>query len=126
MGAFGDPRLGDCESSASLGITTYHSEGEAFTGLCGASAYGYILVYAAYFIVLEWLVGGTVGKMVLRLRVQKADNTKLNFVSALVRNLLRVIDFLPFAYLLGAILIWTSPHRQRLGDRLAKTVVVRH
>jgi hypothetical protein len=37
---------------------------------------------------------------------------------------MRLIDFLPFAYLLGAVLVITSPKKQRLGDRIGKTVVV--
>jgi uncharacterized RDD family membrane protein YckC len=37
---------------------------------------------------------------------------------------LRIVDALPVAYLVGAIFVWTSDKRQRLGDRVAHTVVV--
>lgn len=60
----------------------------------------------------------------LGLRVVKTDGSPLGWSQAVIRNLLRVIDGL-FSYLVGAILIWDSPLRQRLGDRAAKTVVVR-
>jgi uncharacterized RDD family membrane protein YckC len=43
---------------------------------------------------------------------------------AFKRNILRVIDGF-FAYLIGAILIWRSDKQQRLGDTIAKTVVVK-
>jgi uncharacterized RDD family membrane protein YckC len=43
---------------------------------------------------------------------------------SLVRSLLRIIDGL-FVYLVGAILVWRSDMKQRFGDRVAKTVVVR-
>jgi len=36
---------------------------------------------------------------------------------------LRVVDGIMF-YLVGAIIIWTSMDKQRLGDRVAKTIVV--
>jgi uncharacterized RDD family membrane protein YckC len=86
--------------------------------------FGSILVFFGYFIVMEAIWGATLGKMMLGLRVVKTDGSPLGWSQAVIRNLLRVIDGL-FSYLVGAILIWDSPLRQRLGDRAAKTVVVR-
>ena len=77
-----------------------------------------------YFTVMEGLFGATIGKFATDIRVIREDGTKVDVTAALIRNILRVIDALPFAYLLGAILAWTSPRKQRLGDRVAKTVVV--
>lgn len=82
------------------------------------------LLAIAYFIVMEATQGATLGKMALGLRVVKMDGSPISWSESIIRNLLRIIDGL-FAYLVGAILIWNSPLRQRLGDRLAKTVVVR-
>jgi hypothetical protein len=42
-----------------------------------------------------------------------------------VRNLMRFIDFLPGLYLLGVIVCVSNSRRQRLGDIVAGTVVVR-
>ena len=78
----------------------------------------------AYFIVLEATQGATLGKMALGLRVTRTDGAPISWTESIIRNLLRIIDGL-FVYLIGAILIWTSPLKQRLGDRVAKTVVVR-
>ncbi len=43
---------------------------------------------------------------------------------ALLRNILRIIDELLF-YLVGFILIETQPNKKRLGDIVAKTIVVK-
>jgi uncharacterized RDD family membrane protein YckC len=82
------------------------------------------LLVFVYYIVMEATRGATVGKMALGLRVVKTDGSSISWSESLVRNLLRIIDGL-FGYLVGAILIWTSPMHQRLGDRAAHTVVVR-
>jgi len=42
-----------------------------------------------------------------------------------VRSILRIIDSLPAIYILGIILIAATDKRQRLGDMLAKTIVVK-
>jgi uncharacterized RDD family membrane protein YckC len=80
-----------------------------------------------YFIVLEGNYGQTVGKMAVRIKVVREDGTKIDYMDAVVRNVLRVIDLIPYfiPYLLGAILIWTSDKKQRLGDRVAHTIVVK-
>jgi len=80
-----------------------------------------------YFIALEGNYGQTVGKMAVRIKVVREDGTKIDYTGAVVRNVLRIIDLIPYfiPYLLGAILIWTSDKKQRLGDRVAHTIVVK-
>ncbi len=92
--------------------------------LQGAPAFVFFIIGFLYYWLLETYLGGTLGKLVLGLRVTMEDGSPVTLTAALVRNLLRIIDGL-FAYLLGAIFIWTSPAKQRLGDRLAKTYVVK-
>jgi uncharacterized RDD family membrane protein YckC len=82
------------------------------------------LLAILYYIVLEATQGATLGKMALGLRVVKVDGSPISWSESIIRNLLRIVDSL-FFYLVGAILIWNSPLRQRLGDRAAGTVVVR-
>jgi len=92
-----------------------------------ASGPGVALVYIipiVYYIVLEATMGGTLGKRMLGLRIVKLDGSPISWGESIIRNLLRIIDGIG-GYLLGAILVWTSPTKQRLGDRVAKTVVVR-
>lgn len=92
--------------------------------LQGAPAFVLFIIGFLYYWLLETYLGGTLGKLVLGMRVTMEDGSPVTLTAALVRNLLRIIDGL-FAYLLGAIFIWTSPAKQRLGDRLAKTYVVK-
>src|SRR6266704_1149926 len=82
------------------------------------------IIVFGYYIVLEATQGATVGKMALGLRVVKTNGAPITWTDSIIRNLLRIIDGL-FAYLVGAILIWSSPLKQRLGDRAANTVVVK-
>src|SRR5919198_757692 len=85
-----------------------------------------LLAIWLYFIVLEWMWNGqTIGKRVFGLRVIGGDGAPAGFVAVLVRNLGRIIDFLPGFYGLGLLVIVLSPRSQRLGDMAAGTYVVR-
>jgi uncharacterized RDD family membrane protein YckC len=92
--------------------------------LQGAPAFIFFLLGFLYYWLLETYLGGTLGKLALGMRVVMEDGSPVTLSASLIRNLLRIIDGL-FVYLLGAIFIWTSPAKQRLGDRLAKTFVVK-
>ena len=69
--------------------------------------------------------GQTIGKRLFHLRVIDQDGLPLRVEQAWVRNLMRVFDALPFAYLVGGISSVSSPLMQRFGDRVAGTLVVR-
>jgi uncharacterized RDD family membrane protein YckC len=85
----------------------------------------YVIIDLLYFTFLQGRYGQTVGKMAVKIKVVKeADGSPITYGEALIRTILVIIDGL-FAYLVGAILIWTSDKKQRLGDRLAHTVVVK-
>ncbi|WP_203843324.1 RDD family protein [Winogradskya humida] len=87
---------------------------------------GILLVLAlAYYLLMEGLLGRTVGKMVTGIRVISEDGGRPGFVSVLVRTLLRLIDGL-LGYLVGLIIVVNSSRRRRLGDMAAKTLVVRN
>ncbi len=90
-----------------------------------------ILLIAAFF--LEWLYpafcevhfdGATPGKKALGLRVVSDDGTPVQPAAAVVRNLLRAVDFLPFCYGLGLLSMLVNREFKRLGDLVAQTVVV--
>ncbi len=87
---------------------------------------GVTLTPVGYFLVVEWLRrGSTPGKAALRLRVVSAGGEPLGLQDSAVRNLLRIVDFLPFAYIVGGICALVSRDGQRLGDMAAGTIVVR-
>ena len=49
----------------------------------------------------------------------------MRFVTSAVRNVLRLVDILPGAYLVGMVAIIVTGRNQRLGDLAAGTLVVR-
>ena len=85
----------------------------------------FVVIIATYFVVLEGVVGATLGKWLLGLRVVQPDGAKPGLVKSTLRNLLRLVDGLPFLSILGAVLILISPERTRVGDRVAGTRVIR-
>ncbi len=81
-----------------------------------------------YYTLLLGRYGQTVGKMAVRIKVvREADFSPITYGAAFIRSILLYIDVIPYVipYLLGAILIWTSDKKQRLGDRVAHTIVVK-
>lgn len=69
--------------------------------------------------------GRTPGKRALRLRVIDARGLPLTLYQSFVRNVTRAVDFLPLFYGLGATAGLIHPHRRRLGDLVADTLVIR-
>lgn len=100
--------------------TYYQHMGSAF-GWGGTTG----VIGLAYYIIMEATQGATLGKMALHMRVVKEDGSSIGWSESFIRNLLRIVDGL-FGYLVGAIFIWTSPLCQRLGDRVAHTVVIKY
>lgn len=77
-----------------------------------------------YFVAFEALTGRTPGKKLMGLRVVTAEGRPIGFTHAALRNLLRVADFLPTAYLVGGAFLFLSRRFQRVGDLVAGTLVV--
>jgi uncharacterized RDD family membrane protein YckC len=85
----------------------------------------FLFVIFAYFILMEAFVGWTVGKRVTGMKVVDIEGGKIGIVKSVIRNLLRLVDGLPAFNILGAVLIARSTEGQRLGDRIAKTFVIK-
>ena len=92
--------------------------------LYGAPFVVFIVLAVAYFVIGESLWGTSPGKHVMGLQVRSTTGDPVSLGRSLVRNLLRVVDWLPGAYLLGMLSIVFSRRDQRIGDRLAGTIVV--
>jgi uncharacterized RDD family membrane protein YckC len=88
----------------------------------GGSLGGLLIII--YFLYMEATQGATFGKKILGLRIVKEDGSPIGWRESIIRNLLRIIDGL-LAYIVGAIFIWTSPRKQRFGDKAAHTVVIK-
>jgi uncharacterized RDD family membrane protein YckC len=84
----------------------------------------FLLMYG-YFILFESLWNGqTPGKRLTHIRVIKDSGQPITAIDAVARNLLRLIDQMPFGYGIGVLCAWISPQSKRLGDYVAGTVVV--
>jgi uncharacterized RDD family membrane protein YckC len=89
--------------------------------------FGVILTvfYWGYYVLFEMLWNGqSPGKRWVGLRVIRADGTPITLSEALIRNLVRVVDFLPVAYGVGIITMFIDKQSRRLGDLAAGTLVV--
>jgi uncharacterized RDD family membrane protein YckC len=106
-----------------FGSTYSTSENGGHTVGVTAGGWWPFLVIFAYYVASEALTGQTLGKRALGLRVVDASGEPIELGQAVVRNLLRIVDAILF-YLVAAISVWTSSERQRIGDRVANTIVV--
>lgn len=83
------------------------------------------LLLWGYFVFFELRTNGqSPGKKYVKIRVVKAQGGPVTFVDVAVRNLLRAVDFLPFLYGVGGLVMFVTKRAQRLGDIAAGTVVV--
>ena len=93
---------------------------------------GYGLWLISIFI-LEWFYpilfevyrqGATPGKRAMKIKVLHELGTPVNWSSSMIRNLLRMVDFLPFVYSFGLISMLIDKNFRRIGDLAAGTIVV--
>jgi uncharacterized RDD family membrane protein YckC len=100
--------------------------GSAQAGInVGGNAIWWLLALGVgYYVACEALTGMTLGKKMVGIRVVREDGEHLTVAAAVVRNVVRLVDALVF-YLVGFLFAIVSPRGQRLGDRVAGTVVVR-
>jgi uncharacterized RDD family membrane protein YckC len=79
-----------------------------------------------YFWVSEALWSGqTVGKKAFRLRAVGDRGEPLTFMQAGIRNIVRIVDFLPYGYGVGMVVLFANGKGKRLGDIAAGTIVVK-
>jgi uncharacterized RDD family membrane protein YckC len=84
------------------------------------------LVVFGYFPVCEGIWSGqTLGKRALRIRVLGDNGAPVTVSQVAIRNLVRLVDFMPAFYGVGMITIFIQGGGKRLGDFAAGTVVAR-
>lgn len=115
----------------SIGIYVNYSFLAEFGEFLGnwLGAIGGIMIFAmfwGYYMVFEITTNGqSPGKLALGLRVIKEGGYPISFGDSAIRNLVRVVDFLPFLYGTGLIVMLINGNWQRLGDLAAGTLVVK-
>jgi uncharacterized RDD family membrane protein YckC len=101
-----------------------------------AGVWGYVLAavvvlvqflfFWGYYVLFEILWrGSTPGKRAARLRVLRRDGHPIGAGEAVIRNLVRLVDFLPIMYGVGLISMFIDKDARRLGDFAAGTIVVK-
>lgn len=79
-----------------------------------------------YWTVCEVLWNGqSPGKRFVGIRVVRDDGSPVGFFESAVRNLLRVVDFLPALYGVGIVTMLSTRDGRRLGDLAAGTLLIR-
>ncbi len=115
-----------------VALVVYSVSGDLLREVQALSLAGQLLAVAAVLLSgwgwdVAWEVlaaGQTPGKRALGLRVVRADGAPVGPAESLVRNLLRALE-LPLGYAPGVLAVALTPRRQRLGDVVAGTLVVR-
>jgi uncharacterized RDD family membrane protein YckC len=98
-------------------------DGNASVTLEGAEALLFFALSIGYYALTEMAWGATVGKRLLGLVVVTEDGTRVGPGGALIRNVLRIVDGLPFLYLVGLVTMLVTERKQRIGDLAASTFV---
>lgn len=80
-------------------------------------------VWFVYFPIIESIHGQTLGKFILGLRVVTKHGNPISFGQAFKRHLVDMIDFFFFG-VVAFLTIKNTPDHQRLGDLIAKTIVI--
>jgi uncharacterized RDD family membrane protein YckC len=94
-----------------------------FWGFFGFLGFGGIalFLYSAFF---EYAFGGTIGKMILGLRVVSTQGGKLQLEAALVRNITKIYSLLLLLEFVITLVVETTDAHQRYLDKLARTTVI--
>jgi uncharacterized RDD family membrane protein YckC len=88
--------------------------------------FGSFVIVFGYFWISEALFSGqTLGKRAFRLRVVGDRGEPMTWVQAGIRNVIRIVDFLPYGYGVGLIVLFANGRGKRLGDLAAGTIVVK-
>ena len=85
-----------------------------------------IVAFLCYFALLEYFMEGqTLGKKIMGLRTIRTDGAPPTFETYGLRASMLLLDFLICLGTIGLLAAVSSPLRQRIGDRIAQTVVIR-
>ena len=94
-----------------------------FIDLSPSSVMILFLISFFYYFLMEGLFSATLGKRIMKIRVVGANGDPSTITESALRNLFRMIDWLPFCYILGIGFLSTTSKKQRVGDKIAHTIV---
>jgi uncharacterized RDD family membrane protein YckC len=108
-----------------LALVLLAPSGGASSAVIVYSILGFALFWGYYPLFEGLWRGQTPGKRAQRLRVVQTDGQPAPWGPILLRNLVRIVDFLPAYYAVGIVTMLLNQRSQRLGDLAAGTMVVR-
>lgn len=82
-----------------------------------------LLFGALYYILLHWIFGQTLGKMLLRLKVVTLSGGPISLGTSILRWIGYLLSLLPF--FAGYVMAGLRPDKRALHDLIARTRVVR-
>ncbi len=85
----------------------------------------FVIIFGYFWTSEAMWSGQTLGKKAFRLRAVGDRGEPLTFMQAGIRNIVRIIDFLPYAYGVGLVVLFINGKGKRLGDLAAGTIVVK-
>ena len=85
----------------------------------------FVIVFGYFWISEAMWSGQTLGKKAFRLRAVGDRGEPLTLMQAGIRNIVRLVDFLPYGYGVGVVVLFVNGKGKRLGDLAAGTIVVK-
>jgi uncharacterized RDD family membrane protein YckC len=93
--------------------------GQDVLGYLVAVIGGFIVIFGYFWACEAFWSGQTVGKKAFRLRAVGDRGEPMTLFQAGIRNLVRYVDFLPYGYGLGLVVLFINGKGKRLGDHAA-------
>ncbi|AEV97910.1 hypothetical protein A4D02_15305 [Niastella koreensis] len=109
-----------------FGTRTMDENGNSSWNLDGLPGFiGIVVSWLLFFPVIESFNDGqTIGKALFRIKTVKEDGSRINFGTSFLRHFFDWVDYLPFLGICGMIVASNNDKKQRVGDLVAKTIVV--
>lgn len=106
-------------------VTWFDEVDNALTGYFYLVSMPALIIYFFYHPVLEILMDGrTPGKRIAGIRIVTADGQAPGIGAHLVRNIFRLVDSLPMAYMIGFTTTLFTKNNVRFGDLAAGTLLI--
>jgi uncharacterized RDD family membrane protein YckC len=106
------------------GEKTYLADGTTSFRLTGTQPLILVGFWFAILPLCESFKGQSLGKMILKIRVVSFDYERASFIQCLARHLFDLVDWLPGFGIVGLLVSSNNERKQRVGDLVAKTVVI--
>lgn len=109
-----------------LGLYDLTDVGELFMSIWFVAFIMWLWVaQAIYFTIFEGFSGQSLGKWLVKIKVTTDERNRCGFMGAFTRNIVRILDMVLFIYIVSLVVMSMYPKRQRIGDMVAKTVVLK-